>query len=294
MELRQLRYFIAVAEEQNFGAAAKRLHISQPPITRQIKKLEEELGVSLLVRTTKGAELTPAGLVFLEDARKTLAQVDRGVRRSRAVQNGELGTLEIGYFGSTAFHVVPSILRSFRKLHPNVSIKINRLSKREQVDALLAGHLQIGFGRYYAEEPNIKIEPIVAEGLSVALPEDFGKIPAKSRLLSLFTSNPLIIFPAGGRPNFADEVIGILKREGTEPDIGGIAEDVRSALTYTSIGTGLTIVPSSVARFSWPGIKFVRLDAFEEASPVACVYREGDTSPLLRTILRVVQDFKTS
>ena len=96
MELRQLKYFVAVAEEGNFGAAARRLNISQPPITRQIQKLEDELGVLLLRRTTKGAELTTSGEVFLEDARQTLAQVARGMERSRAAQRGELGTLEVG------------------------------------------------------------------------------------------------------------------------------------------------------------------------------------------------------
>jgi DNA-binding transcriptional LysR family regulator len=106
MELRQLRYFIAVAEEQNFGLAAHRLNVSQPPITRQIQKLEEELGVLLLTRTSKGTGLTEAGRVFLDDARTVLAGIERGIERSRAAQSGELGVLEIGYFGSVSYSIV--------------------------------------------------------------------------------------------------------------------------------------------------------------------------------------------
>lgn len=294
MELRQLKYFVAVAEEQNFGAAAQRLNISQPPITRQIRKLEEELGVTLLRRTTKGAELTAAGAAFLEDARQTLAQVARGVERSRAAQNGELGTLEVGYFGSPSYHVLPTILRQFKEANPRVKVSLQRMSKSEQIDALKAGQLHIGFGRYYADEPGIRAEHVIAEGLSVAVPDDLKKIPGKGKRLSIFKNNSLVIFPAGGRPNFADEVIGILKREGVEPEVGAVAEDVRSALMLTAIGAGATVVPATVAKLNWSGVQFIPLETLKDECPVTCVYRRADSSPLLQSILKTVRHFSQS
>ena len=291
MELRQLKYFIAVAEEGNFGAAARRLNISQPPITRQVRKLEEELDVSLFRRTPKGAELTPAGAAFLEDARQTLAQVRRGVERSRAAQRGELGKLDVGYFGSPIYRVIPAVLQMFRSSVSEVDIALHRLSKREQIDALKTGRIHIGFGRYYPDEPGIVVEQIISEGLSVAVPVDFEDDPPPDNRLSLFEKTPLVLFPERGRPNFADEMIAILKREGVEPRVNAVAEDVRSALTLTALGMGATIVPGTVVDFSWSGVRFIPLETLSTECPVHCVYRRSDASPLVRSIRATIRDY---
>ena len=292
MELRQLKYFVAVAEEKNFSHAAQRLNISQPPITRQIRKLEEELDVTLFTRTTKGAELTKAGEVFLEDARQALTQIARGTERSRAAQRGELGTLDIGYFGSPIYRVVPKLLQAFRKDNPMIKVSLNRISKSTQIDALKNGQIHIGFGRYYQAEPGIVIEEILTEGLAIAVPEDFSTAPYLGNELSIFDTEPLIMFPSKGRPNFADQVLSILKREGFDPKVGSETEDVRSALTQTVIGSGATIVPGSVSQFSWAGVKFLPLNSLRTECPVNCIYRKSDTSPILRAILRTLRAHK--
>jgi DNA-binding transcriptional LysR family regulator len=292
MELRQLKYFVAVAEEGNFGAAARRLNISQPPITRQIQKLEDELGVLLLRRTTKGAELTTSGEVFLEDARQTLAQVARGMERSRAAQRGELGTLEVGYFGSPIYRVVPELLQAFHSALPDVGIALHRMSKGEQVAALQSGQIHIGFGRYYPPEPGIVVEEILREGLSVAVSVDFEHDPPVGERLSIFDKVPLIVFPGRGRPNFADEVLGILKRENVSARVETVAEDVRSALTLTAIGAGATIVPGTVADFSWSGVRFIPLETLRLECPVNCVYRKSETSPILKAMLSTLRQLR--
>lgn len=292
MELRQIRYFIAVAEEGNFGAAARRLNISQPPITRQVRKLEDELGVTLLTRTAKGAELTPAGAAFLDDARQTLAQVTRAVERSRAAQRGELGTLEVAYYGSPIYRVVPAILQAFRKSSPDVQVSLTRLSKKDQVEALKSGQAHIGFGRYYAAEPGLVIEPIVSEGLALAVPTEFEFKGADEEPTRLLQEHPIILFPKHGRPNFADEVISILKREGVEPQIAAMAEDISSALTLTAIGAGITVAPGSVSDFRWSGVRFVPLPTLGAACAISCLYRRSDTSPLLRMIRATVRDYR--
>lgn len=293
MELRQIRYFVAVAEEGNFGAAARRLNISQPPITRQIRKLEDELGVVLFKRTTKGAELTAAGTAFLDDARQTLAQVSRGIERSQAAQRGELGTIEIGYFGSPIYKVVPELLQAFHNAMPDVGISLHRMGKSAQIDALKAGRLHVGFGRYYPPEPGIAVEEVLVEGLSVAVPVGFETDPPIGDRLALFRDTPLILFPEKGRPNFADEVLSILKRERVEARVEAVAEDARSALTLTAIGAGATIVPGTVAEFRWSGVRFIPLETLDMECPVNCVYRRSETSPLLKAILSTVRNYRS-
>lgn len=294
MELRQLRYFVAVAEEGSFGAAANRLSVSQPPITRQIHKLEDEIGVSLFRRTAKGAELTAAGHALLEDARSTLAGVSRAAERSRAAQRGELGTVELAYFGSPIYRVVPAILQAFRRTLPNVSVSLHRMSKDEQFDALRAGKIHIGFGRYYHPEPDIAVEEVLKEGVAVAVPESLTKDPPEKSRLSLFEKFPVILYPRAGRPNFADEVVGAVKRAGITPKVAAVTEDVRSALTLTAAGVGLAVVPGSVVGFNWYGVRFLPLDMLHTACSVDCAYRKSDTSPLLRAMLATVRAYRTS
>lgn len=292
MELRQLKYYIAVAEEGNFGAAAERLNISQPPITRQIRKLEEELQVILLKRTPKGAEVTPAGQAFLEGARQAMAQIARTVERSQAAQRGELGTLEVGYFGSPIYAVIPQVLQHFRRAMPNVKVSLQRLTKSEQIAALKVGQIHIGFGRYYSPEPGIAVEQILTEGLSVAVPESYDKELDPKSKLSLFTAMPIILFPRFGRPNFADEILSILKREGVDPVIANVTEDVRSALTLTAVGEGATIVPGTVSQFAWPGVRFIALEELSMECPVNYIYRKSDTSPILRAVQTTLRQYR--
>lgn len=292
MELRQLKYFIAVAEEGNFGAAAERLNISQPPITRQVRKLEEELEVILLKRTTKGAVVTPAGDAFLEGARQAMAQIARTVERCKAAQRGELGTLEVGYFGSPIYAVIPQVLQHFRQAMPNVKVSLQRLTKSEQIAALKVGQIHIGFGRYYSPEPGIAVEQILTEGLSLALPMDSKIKPPSANYLSLFKTTPIILFPRFGRPNFADEILSILKREGVDPAIANVTEDVRSALTLTAVGEGATIVPGTVGKFAWPGVQFIPLEKLSMECPVNYVYRKSDTSPILRAVQTTLRQYR--
>ncbi len=289
MDLRQIRYFIAVAEESNFGLAARRLNISQPPITRQIRKLEEELGVTLLKRTSKGAELTPPGVVFLEDVRRVMAQTTRAAERVKAAQKGEIGRLEIGYFGSVIYSAVPQLLMKFRESNPDVEVGLHRLSKKEQVYALKIGQIHIGFGRYYQKEPGYAVESVVPETLAVAVPISHGKNLKTGTSFDLFKNFPVILFPKSGRPNFADEIIKILKEKGIEPAIAAETEDVRSALTLASLAVGATVVPATVAELNWPGIKFFPLEPVQNNCEVCCLYRRSDTSPLLRSLLSTIR-----
>ena len=293
MELRQLRYFIAVAEEQNFGSAAHRLNVSQPPISRQIQKLEEELGVLLLKRTSKGTDLTEAGEVFLEDARSVLNGIERGVERSRAAQNGELGALKIGYFGSVSYSIVPRILQLFKKTNPGVEMSLRRMSKKQQILALQQGEIHVGFGRYYPAEPGLAIEEVVVEDVAISVPKSLGLSVDEDNWRDVFAQVPLILFPAGGRPNFADETIAMLKREGVVPNVLTVAEDGRAALMLVAIAAGLCIVPTSMIGMNWYGVDFVRPAGLRGKCPVNIVFRRSETSPLLRRFVHAMREYES-
>ena len=171
MELRHLRYFIAVAEELNFTRAAERLHMAQPPLSQQIQHLEAQLGFQLFRRTKRRVQLTEAGRVFFEESQKILQQVDRAIQLGKQTSRGELGQLTVGFVSSSAHNVVPAILQAFRTRCPAVKLELHELTTNEQLQRLRFGQIDIGFVRPPIEEDGINSEIVFREPLIVALPE---------------------------------------------------------------------------------------------------------------------------
>ncbi len=293
MELRQIRYFVAVAEAGNLGLAAQRLHISQPPITRQIHKLEHEIGGDLFIRTPKGVELTDAGRAFLTEARSILAQTQLALDRTRSAHLGEIGQLDVGFMGSPIYSTVPKILRHFKKHSPRVSISVHRLSKQQQIDALRDGRLHVGFARYYPSEPDLVFTQVELEPLMVAVAEDSERGSEAIRLRDL-RGEPLIIFPTADRPNFADTVMDIFKRARVKPRIALTAEDLTASLALTSAGLGCCLVPSTVAELTWPGIRFVPIANAKPTIPVQCIHSADRQSPVLHSFLDALSQYMSA
>ena len=289
MELRQIRYFVAVAEEQNFGAAARRLHISQPPISRQIQQLEHELKVTLFRRTRKGVELTAAGESFLEDARRILSDTKRASERTRAAHRGEIGQLDVAFFGSTVYRIVPELLRRFSAAVPEATISLQRMDKPHQADALREGRIHVGFGRFYAPEPEFTEIRVTNERIYLATAEPALTKRRKPMALEALAKYPMLLFPQSGRPSFADEVMAAFKGAGVEPRVAHVAEDVTSALALTAMGRGSCLVPESVATLSWPDVHFIRLSDPVPDCPVQCIYRTDDPAPILQAFLEVLE-----
>src|SRR5262249_53585765 len=169
MELRHLRYVIAVAEELHFGRAAERLNMSQPPLSQQIRLLEEELGVKLFHRTKRQVQLTDAGVRFIEEARQILAQVDHATRVASRADNGEIGYLIVGTVTSEK-RILIDTLRTFHKRYPDVHLELRSLSTPAQIMALREGRIQVGFVIQPIEEPSLAVETVAREPLVVALP----------------------------------------------------------------------------------------------------------------------------
>lgn len=289
MEIRQLRYFIAVAEEGSFSIAAKRLNISQPPITRQIQKLEEEVGAMLLERTPRGAVLTEAGREFLEDAYQVVAKLQRALVKTQAIQAGSRGLLNIGYFGTVSYYFLPNFLRSFTANSEGVRIKLRRMNKEEQVEALLDGRIEIGFCRHYPSLRGVQIEEVYAEPFALCVPDGFALDVDIANWKDVVSSMPLILFPDTGRPNFADETLSLLGKNGLSVKVDHIVEDARSALMQVALGSGLAITPLSVTRMAWFGVRAIPLDFLQARTPINIIYRDGSANPLLTRFIRALR-----
>lgn len=294
MDLRHLRYFIAVAEEENIGRAAARLHISQPPLTRQIQQLEEELGVRLFTRTPKGMELTQAGELFLEEARNIRSVVEQATERTQRAGQGKLGRLDIAIFGSGILDAIPKLLLAFRNEHPEVKIVLHTMTKAEQLDALRQRRITVGFNRMLAPLPDLATELVATEPLLLAVNQDHPLAREASVSFRMLAEHPMVLFPTGVRPNFIDKVMRLCEVAGFVPKVSQEVGDAVTGVALVAGGFGICLVPESVTVLTLPGVVFRPVhDAPPNAHiDLSCLYRTDDRSPILSEFLETVRAFR--
>ncbi|MAA74103.1 MAG: LysR family transcriptional regulator [Salinisphaeraceae bacterium] len=295
IEIRRLRYFVAVAEQRSFRAAALHLHISQPPLTRQIQQLEAVLEVTLFERLPRGVELTEAGRVFYVEARNILDLTQQAVDRVRLAGEGRLGRLDVGTFGSAVLSTVPTIMLAFRRGYPRVEITLHNMRRDEQLKALRERRLTVGFNRFFEDEPGLTWEVVKREKLMLAVHEDHPLARTESVSLKALAGEQFIAFPHAnpGSPGFSERARAILAEFNVEP--AGILEvdDVTSAASLVSGGFGLSLVTESSAVLQLPGVVYRR---FEESGEfrfdLAMIYRSDDDSSLLRAFIEAVRSIR--
>jgi LysR family transcriptional regulator, benzoate and cis,cis-muconate-responsive activator of ben and cat genes len=293
MDLRHLKYFIAVAEELNIGRAALRLHISQPPLTRQIQQLEEELGVQLLIRTPRGVELTQAGELFLEEARNIRSLVEQAIERTKRAGQGKLGRLDIGIFGTGILGVIPELLNLFRNTHPDVRVVLHTMSKAEQIEALRQKRINIGFNRIFTPLPDFDHLLIIKEPLYLAVNAGHPLSEQNSVSFMELSNYPLVLFPTGARPNFVDRIIQLCRNMGFTPDISQIVGDAVTGVALVAGGLGITVVPKSATALQLPGVVYRPFhDSLTATVDLSCIYRKEDQSAILQAFLTVIQEFR--
>jgi len=293
MELRYLKYFVTLAEELNFSRAAARLHISQPPLTRQIQQLEEELGCRLFSRSSRGVELTEAGRSLLKDALGILGLVGLAKERTSKAGRGQIGQLDVGIFGSAILCHIPRMLFQFRTLYPEVEITLHQQTKAEQIQALRERRLTIGFNRHVPVEPDIVVETIFFEPLVLALHSKHPLARHKSIRIAEVINEPLILYPSNTRPGFADDVMALFLNEGAQPRVVQEVTDVVTSIALVSSGFGICVAPQATANLKLPGVVYRPI----KADPIptiefACLYRREDESPMLAAILEVTRNFR--
>ncbi|HSN79755.1 MAG TPA: LysR family transcriptional regulator [Rhodoferax sp.] len=293
MDLRQLKSFAVLAEELNFSRAAVRLHISQPPLTRQIQLMESELGAPLFERLPKGLTLTAAGRTLLDDARRILGLVDAAKDRAAQAGRGEIGRLDVGIFGSAIFHHIPRLLLQFRSFYPNVQISLHEQTKAEQIQALRERRLTIGFNRHVRAEPDLVVEPVYLEPLLVALHCAHPLAQQAAISIPELSQQPLILYPNHTREGFADHVLSLFSHEGLQAQVELEVKDVVTAVALVSSGFGLCITPEAASSLQLPGVVYRPLKADPPPTvDLVCLYRRGDVSPVLTAFLETVRKFQ--
>jgi DNA-binding transcriptional LysR family regulator len=290
MELRHLRYFAAVAEERHFGRAAARLHIAQPPLSRQIRVLEEELGVELFSREPRRIELTPAGRVFYDEVRQLFSQLDRAIDRTRRSHKGESGSLLIGYIASAAYSAFPDLLRTFRTRFPSIELSLREGVPAVQIPALLSGELDVGFLRAPVHEASLTLEPIFREPLYAALPAQH-RLAGRARIsLDALASEPFVFFMRHRGPGFYDLLFAACVKAGFSPRVVQEVPEMASVVSLVAAGFGVSIVPASIRHLRRDGIVFRPLRGSLPQAELVMAWRADRESPVLRSFIDVARE----
>lgn len=290
MELRHLRYFVAVAEELHFGRAAQRLFMAQPPLSQQILQLEREIGTALFARTNRRVELTPAGQVFLQEAREILARVDHAVLTAQRASRGEAGWLGVGFVASATYDVLPVILRRFRERFPEVELVLTELLGTEQGTALRENRIHVGFARLPSDVEGIVLETVAQNSLMVALPTTHRLAEQETLALHDLAEEPFILFPRQPESNYADYIIRLCASAGFTPNIVQKTGEMQTAVSLVYAGIGVAIVPASVQNLRREGVVY---RPFAEPVPTIALtmcYRRHDPSPILPHFLAIARE----
>jgi DNA-binding transcriptional LysR family regulator len=285
MELRHLRYFIAVAEELHFRRAAERLHMSQPPLSQQIRQLEEEVGAQLLTRNQRKVELTAAGAAFLVRSREILDAVEDAARQARRVQRGEVGRLAVGFVGSAMYSFVPELLRAFREQAPDITLRLHELGTTEQLRQLDDGRLDVGFLRTPGRWPGLSFETVLDEQIVVAMPDVHPLAQRSIVRLSDLTGESLVLLTPAGSPGLRAALATSIAQLGGEERIVQEVAEMQTVIGLVAAGVGMSLVPESVRALVRHGVTYRPLDGDAPAVKLAMAWRATDDSPVLTAFL---------
>jgi DNA-binding transcriptional LysR family regulator len=286
MELRHLRYFATVAEELHFGRAAEKLHISQPPLSTQIRALEEELGVTLLNRTQRHVSLTQAGHAFLGEARQILARLDQAVLMTRRAGRGEIGELVVGFISVADYNVLPIVLREFRRRFPLVNLTLRESTTDAQTRDLIAGRIDVGFLLPPVSDPAISSAPILREPLIVALPERHPLASKPGKLaLALLSDAPFILFPRTMAPGLYDDILSFCRSAGFSPRVEQEAVQMQTIISLVSAELGVALIPASLTHLQRTGVTYKSLKESSPLIQIHLAWRTGDDLPALRVFV---------
>ncbi|KGC69806.1 bacterial regulatory helix-turn-helix, lysR family protein [Burkholderia pseudomallei] len=278
MELRQLRYFIAVAEEMNITRAAQRLHMTQPPLSRQLQLIEDEIGLPLFERGARPLKLTDAGRVLYAQARRVLEQADELAPLTRRLAQAA-ERIVIGFVPSTLYGALPEVIRAFREAAPAVELLLIEMFTLEQLGALKGGRIDIGFGRLRFDDDRLVREVLVEERLIAALPDGHPlAAPDASISLADIAGQTLIVYPSTPRPSFADQQLSALRDGGLAPAAVHEVRELQTALGLVAAQVGVSLVPESVEGVRVKGVAYRRLPEPVATSPIILSRRLHDES----------------
>ena len=289
MELRHLRYFVAVAEELHFGRAALKLHIAQPPLSQQIRQLEEELGVALFHRTSHHVSLTEAGKFFLDEVRHIFVQLDEASRTTQRIGNGEEGYLRFGFIDSAIYDVLPGLLQRYRTHFPKVEMILRQMSSWEQIDALRNNQLDLGIVR--PPVPNISLEMVTLreEPFVVILPLEHPLANQKRISLSALAEEPFVLFARQIKTDFVEQVRRLCFQAGFEPYVVQEVQEMQTLVGLVASGLGVSLVVASTRNLLNRGVAYRPIEDVTEKAKLVVAWRRDDKKETLQAFLRMVK-----
>jgi DNA-binding transcriptional LysR family regulator len=291
MDVRHLRYFVAVAEELHFTRAAERLGIKQPPLSQQIRQLEQEMGTSLLRRLTRGVELTESGALLLEEARRILEQLDRTKAAVQSRARGETGRMRVGFASATYFQpLVPRIVRVYREHFPGVVVTPEQTYTPRLIAGLRSGEIDVAFIRSpHGGGDWLGLELLVDEAMVVVLPASHHLARSGSVELASLAGETFIIIPRASGPNLYDAIIASCQRAGFSPRLGQEAPQIPSIVPMVAAGFGASVVPESIQQIHTEGVAYLRIEGEAPRAPIALGYRRDDHSTAVRKFVALAK-----
>jgi DNA-binding transcriptional LysR family regulator len=293
IDLKQLKYFLAVAEEKSFSRAAERLHISQPPLSQQIMKLESELGVKLFARTTRTFELTVAGKALMNEASELLAKMRMTIDTIRQIDRGEVGRLRVGIVGSAMWGPIPSLLEEFQTKFPRVTWTLHELGPTQQYEALRAKQIDVGFWR----EPkldeddlkadNLRQELCFREDVCVAINEHHPLAKQEAIELMDIADEPMLTLTLE-KSSFPRYLVQCCVKAGFQPTIFQEASEPQTLLAMVGAGLGVALLPETTSRIGWPGVVFLPIRSNPPSANLFITYTTLDDAPVVRAFLNIL------
>ncbi|HLI89989.1 MAG TPA: LysR family transcriptional regulator [Ktedonobacteraceae bacterium] len=290
MELRHLRYFVAVAEELHFGRAAERLHLAQQPLSFQIKQLEEELGVTLFRRTTRRVELTDAGRALLTEVYAALAHLHQGIETARQAERGEIGSLVIGYVSIALYNLVPQAVRLFRQRFPDVHVTLHELCSPDLEEQLLEGTLDVGLAVKGMNVPELTYETVLCEQAMAALPKthplaDLAQIP-----LHALASEPFVMYEHTQRSLIYHQIMALCRQAGFSPNVAQEATSEQAVIGLVAAGMGVALVSACLSRLRPDEVTYRPLIEPAALVEYAVVWKRDNPSPIVKAFLTIVRE----
>jgi DNA-binding transcriptional LysR family regulator len=294
MELTHLRYFIAVAEELHFGRAAKRVHIAQPPLSQSIRKLEDELGTALFIRTSRKVELTSAGSLFLEEARAIVSRAENSVQAMRQYAGGSKGCLALGFNEPAINTFLSTAIREFIRKYPEVKLSLFELETAEQLKALSERRIHLGIMRpFNCDLGALESRLLLSEEYVLALPRGH-RLCARSKIeLSSLKNEKFIMFPKTIQPALFECLTQCFQKHGFTPDIVQEAVTKQTTLALVESGLGIALVPESSKRLSPPGVVFKSVVGKLPSVDIYAVWQRGYNSPIVNNFLETIRTGET-
>ncbi|XBS68029.1 LysR family transcriptional regulator [Acerihabitans sp. KWT182] len=292
IELRHLRYFIAVAETLHFGRAAEKLHISQPPLSQQIQMLEQQIGAQLFDRNNRSVRLTPAGTQFLQQARLIIEQVNQAADRAARIHRGELGEITIGFTSSTPFiKSISASLLAFRQRHPHIHIRMVETNSKQQIEPLLNGTFDLGLMRNTLLPDDLNYQLLLREPLVAVVHQDHPLAGAADNLISLrqLSAEPFVFFDRRVGTGLYDETLSLLKRFAFTPYITQEVGEAMTIIGLVSAGLGVSILPASFSRIQVDSVRYLALEEPEAKTEVWLVtHRQRPLSASARMLINLM------